>query len=72
MVRREQINDDDQFGFVLDTFSDRKTGVFFLRQSLWRAAGRHPGTISNEPDYSYDMLWKSQGRITPTGIRSLV
>ena len=66
MVRREQINDDDQFGFVLDTFSDRKTGVFFYanpygvqQDGIWNDF--------NEPDYSYDMLWNSQGRITPQG-----
>jgi hypothetical protein len=66
MVRREQINDDDQFGFVLDTFSDRKTGVFFYanpygvqQDGIWNDF--------NEPDYSYDMLWNSQGRITPRG-----
>ena len=66
MVRREQINDDDQFGFVLDTFSDRKTGVFFYANPY----GVQQDGIWNdfsEPDYSYDMLWNSQGRITPQG-----
>ena len=66
MVRREQINDDDQFGFVLDTFSDRKTGVFFYtnpygvqQDGIWNDF--------NQPDYSYDMLWNSQGRVTAQG-----
>jgi hypothetical protein len=66
MVRREQINDDDQFGFVLDTFSDRKTGVFFYanpygvqQDGIWNDF--------NEPDYSYDMLWNSQGRVNSQG-----
>ena len=66
MVRREQINDDDQFGFVLDTFSDRKTGVFFYtnpygvqQDGIWNDF--------NEPDYSYDMLWNSQGRVNAQG-----
>src|SRR5579859_2527972 len=66
MVRREQINDDDQFGFVLDTFSDRKNGVFFYlnpygvqQDGIWNDF--------NEPDYSYDMLWNSQGRINSQG-----
>jgi hypothetical protein len=66
MVRREQINDDDQFGFVLDTFSDRKNGLFFYTNPL----GVQQDGIWNdfqEPDYSYDMLWNSQGRITPQG-----
>jgi len=66
MVRREQINDDDQFGFVLDTFSDRKNGLFFYVNPL----GIQQDGIWNdfqEPDYSYDMLWNSQGKITPQG-----
>ncbi|PYT49135.1 MAG: hypothetical protein DMG44_11820 [Acidobacteria bacterium] len=66
MVRREQINDDDQFGFVLDTFSDRKNGLFFYVNPL----GVQQDGIWNdfqEPDYSYDMLWNSQGKITPQG-----
>src|SRR6266704_2867513 len=66
MVRREQINDDDHFGFVLDTFSDRKTALFFYTNPL----GVQQDGIWNdfrEPDYSYDMLWNSQGRITPQG-----
>jgi len=66
MVRREQINDDDQFGFVLDTFSDRKNGLFFYVNPF----GVQQDGIWNdfqEPDYSYDMLWNSQGKITPQG-----
>ncbi len=66
MVRREQINDDDQFGFVLDTFADRKNGVFFYanpygvqQDGIWNDF--------NEPDYSYDMLWHSQGRVNSQG-----
>ena len=66
MVRREQINDDDQFGFVLDTFSDRKTGVFFYANPY----GVQQDGIWNdfsEPDYSYDMIWHSQGRVNSQG-----
>jgi len=66
MVRREQINDDDEFGFVLDTFKDRKNGVFFYtnpygvqQDGIWNDF--------NEPDYSYDMLWNSQGRVNSQG-----
>jgi len=66
MVRREQINDDDQFGFVLDTFSDRKNGLFFYVNPF----GVQQDGIWNdfqEPDYSYDMLWNSQGKVTSQG-----
>jgi hypothetical protein len=66
MVRREQINDDDEFGFVLDTFSERKNGLFFYVNPF----GVQQDGIWNdfqEPDLSYDMLWNSQGRITSQG-----
>jgi hypothetical protein len=66
MVRREQINDDDQFGFVLDTFSDRKNGLFFYVNPF----GVQQDGIWDDfqgPDYSYDMLWNSQGKVTSQG-----
>ena len=66
MVRREQINDDDQFGFVLDTFHDKKNGVFFFMNP---AGVQQDGIWSEyaEPDYSYDMLWNSEAKLTPGG-----
>ncbi len=66
MGRREAINDDDQFGFVLDTFHDRKHGVFFYlnplgvqQDGIWRD--------NQEPDYSYDMVWNSDAKLTGRG-----
>lgn len=66
MSRREQIDADDQFGFVLDTFNDKKHGVFFYMNPI----GIQQDGIWDEdqgPDYSYDMLWNSQARLTPQG-----
>ena len=67
LVRRELINDDDQFGFVLDTFHDRQHGLFFYlnplgvqQDGIWIENG-------NGPDYSYDMVWNSAGKLTPQG-----
>ena len=66
-VRRELINDDDQFGFVLDTFHDRTHGLFFYvnplgvqQDGIWVENGQ-------EPDYSYDMVWNSEGKLTGRG-----
>ena len=66
LVRREAINDDDQFGFVLDTFHDRQHGLFFYvnplgvqQDGIW--------TENQQPDYSYDMLWNSAGKLTGRG-----
>jgi len=67
LVRRELINDDDQFGFVLDTFHDHYHGLFFYvnplgvqQDGIWVDNG-------NEPDLSYDMVWNSEGKVTKTG-----
>jgi hypothetical protein len=67
LVRRELINDDDQFGFVLDTFHDRNHGLFFYvnplgvqQDGLWVENGQ-------EPDYSYDMVWNSEAKLTGRG-----
>ncbi len=66
MVRREQIDDDDQFGFVIDTFQDRKNGVFFYmnpvgiqQDGVW--------VEGSNPDYSYDMVWNSKAVLTDQG-----
>lgn len=67
LVRRELINDDDQFGFVLDTFHDRQHGLFFYvnplgvqQDGIWNEGGQGP-------DLSYDMVWNSEGKLTPQG-----
>ncbi len=65
--RREAIEDDDKFGFVLDTFHDKKHGVFFYlnpmgvqQDGIWTEG-------NNQPDYSFDMLWNSDAKLTPQG-----
>ncbi len=66
LSRRELINGDDQFGFVLDTFHDKKHGVFFYlnpygvqQDGIW--------TDNQDPDYSFDMLWNSDAKVTDKG-----
>ena len=65
-TRRELINDDDNFGFVLDPFHDKTHGIFFFvnplgiqQDGIWDESGN--------PDYSFDMLWNSEGKLTPMG-----
>jgi hypothetical protein len=67
MSRREDINDDDQIGFVLDTFHDKQHGVFFYlnplgvqQDGIWSENGQGP-------DYSFDMLWNSDAKLTGQG-----
>lgn len=65
MSRREAIDDDDQFGFVLDTFRDKKHAVFFYMNPM----GIQQDGIWTEgpPDYSFDMLWNSEAKLTGQG-----
>jgi len=70
LVRRELINDDDQFGFVLDTFHDHVHGLFFYvnplgvqQDGIWDEASIN----QNGPDYSYDMVWNSEAKLTGRG-----
>src|SRR5262249_17100391 len=61
--RREAINDDDQFGFVLDTFHDKKHGLFFYVNP----AGTQQDGIwvdGQDPSLSYDMVWNSETKVT--------
>ena len=64
-ARREQINEDDQFGFVLDTFHDKKNAVFFYLN----AEGVQQDGIWNDqqPDFSFDMVWNSDAKLTGRG-----
>ena len=66
LARREAIDDDDQFGFVVDTFHDKQHAVFFYlnplgvqQDGIW--------TEGSNPDYSFDMVWKSDAKITSKG-----
>jgi hypothetical protein len=70
LVRRELINDDDQFGFVLDTFHDHTHGLFFYvnplgvqQDGIWDEVSLN----QNGPDYSYDMVWNSEAKLTSQG-----
>jgi len=65
MVRREQINDDDQFALFSIRSATAKPGLLYAnpygvqQDGIWNDF--------NEPDYSYDMLWNSQGRVNSQG-----
>src|SRR5258706_7513059 len=66
LARREAIQNDDQFGFVLDTFHDKKHAVFFYLNPL----GVQQDGIWNEDsqmDFSFDMVWKSDAQLTRKG-----
>lgn len=71
LARRENIFNDDNVSVLLDTFQDRRTGVYFLVN----AAGVQADASWSEgshPKFSYDTVWDSEGRITDKGWMALV
>ncbi len=66
LTRREAISGDDTVGLILDTYNDGRRAYLFLVNPL----GIQMDGISAEgqdDDYSYDTLWKSEGRLTKDG-----
>jgi len=67
MVRREQINEEDQVGIFLDTFHDRRHCVFFF---INPAGIQQEGTYmegQEDIDLSWDTIWKSDTRVLRQG-----
>lgn len=71
LARRENILTDDNVSVLLDPFQDRRKGVLFTvnpdgvqADAAW--------TENNNPDYSYDQVWDSEGRITRDGWMALM
>ena len=76
MARRENILNDDGVAVLLDPFRDRRIGVIFRvnpagvqAEGNWSEA---PNNSNNNPDYSYDTVWDSEGRITKDGWMALI
>ena len=64
--KREDIFNDDVVGLFLDTFHDRQHAFEFFVNPL----GIQTDGITTEgqgDDFSFDTLWRSEGRITPIG-----
>ena len=66
MLRRELIDDDDQCGFFLDTFHDRRHAYMFYANPY----GIQQDALfseANGPDLSFDTVWHTFNKITPQG-----
>jgi len=66
MTKREDIGSDDQVAVYLDTFHDRRRAYVFAANPL----GIQSDLVLTEgqsPDFSFDTLWHSKGRLTPSG-----
>jgi hypothetical protein len=71
LARRENIQNDDYVAVLLDAFQDRRKGVLFevnpagvQSDAAW--------TENSNPDYSYDQVWDSEGRVTAQGWMALI
>jgi hypothetical protein len=64
--RREAIFDDDAVGVMLDTFRDRQH-AYFLAANAFGVQLDGIITEGQEDDYSFDTVWRSEGRVTPDG-----
>jgi hypothetical protein len=66
MANRDDISSDDEVALYLDTFRDRQHVLDFYVNPLGIQADA-TSTEGQSDDYSYDTLWKSDGRITADG-----
>jgi hypothetical protein len=66
MSKREDIFSDDQVSVFLDTFHDRQRGYMFGVNPLGIQMD-NTFTEGKGPDFSFDTLWHSEGRLTEDG-----
>ncbi len=71
LARRENILTDDYVSILLDPFQDRRRGVLFSVNPAGVQADA-AWTENNEPNYSYDQVWDSDGKVTPDGWMALM
>ncbi len=72
LARRENILNDDNVSVLLDPFQDRRKGVLFTVNSAGVQADAAWSENNNNPDYSYDQVWDSEGRVTKDGWMALI
>jgi hypothetical protein len=73
LARRENIQNDDNVGVVLDPFQDHRKGVLFpINPAGVQTDAAWSESSTSNPDYSYDTVWNSEGRVTPTGWIALI
>ncbi len=66
LARRENVLNDDHVSVLLDPFQDRRKGVMFTVNPVGVQSDA-AWTENNNPDYSYDQVWDSEGKITRDG-----
>ncbi len=71
LARRENILKDDNVAVILDPFQDRRKGVEFAVNPAGVQADA-AWSENSDPDFSYDQVWDSEGRVTSQGWMALI
>jgi len=71
LARRENILNDDNVTVILDPFQDHRKGVLFTVNPAGVQADASWNDLEG-PDYSYDQVWDSEGRVTGDGWLALM
>jgi hypothetical protein len=71
LSKREDIFSDDVVGLLLDTYQDRQHAYEFFVNPLGVQADATETEGQND-DFSFDTLWYSDGKLTPTGFAALI
>ena len=66
LARRENILNDDWVSVLIDPFQDHRRGVLF-KLNPYGVQADALYTEGNDPDYSYDQVWDSDGQRLPKG-----
>ena len=73
LARRENILNDDYVAVLLDPFQDHRTGVLFgTNPAGVQTDAAWSESSGNGPDYTYDQVWNSEGRVTSSGWMALI
>jgi hypothetical protein len=67
MEKREEIDGDDQVAIYLDTFRDHQRAYLFATNPLGIQLDGIFTEGGEEPDFTFDTLWYSAGRLTEDG-----
>jgi len=67
LADRDSAFDDDQVGFLLDTFDDRRRAFEFRVNPLGVQYDAVVSDVDDSTDWDWDAIWDSAGRIGPAG-----
>ena len=67
LSERDDIWQSDYLGFTLDTFNDSRRGFQFLANALGIQSDSTIDEITEQQDFGWDSIWRSEGRVNSKG-----